>query len=432
MKAQTSLEYLMSYSWLIVIVIIIGGAIYLYFPSSDNYDISKTTELSFENYPLGIEDHILKSNGEFSLVLINRENRAKRITKVVINGVEFPFNTIVDEGGKVTISANSTLLNGTVGNEYRYNITIFYTNPSGLEHKEFGIFAGYYIGAPTQISSDEHVGEIREITNLNSSWKYVEFLRSYNNPVIVCTYNLLSKTNPQAVIRIKDINSTSFMIKAQNPSNQVMSNSKAYCLIIEEGTYNASGLLFEAHRFSSDMTNRKGDWNIYHYRPYGNTYTNPVVFGQVMSYNDSRWSVFWDSSSSRSNPPSASYLNIGKHVGEDSVHTRNQEMLGYIVFESGEWDLNGVHIKVTLSSDSVKGTGNNPPYSFSLGGSYVAGIVTQSAMDGGDGSWAVLYGTNPIGTTINVAVDEDTIGDSERRHTTEQVAYIVFNQTGLI
>ncbi len=432
MRAQSSLEYLMSYGWLIVIIIIVGGAIYIYFPSSDNYDISKTTEISFENYPLGIEDHLLKSNGELSLVLVNRDNRIKRVTKVVIDGVEFPFDTMIKEGEKTTISSNNSLLAGEVGQEYRYNITIYYTNPSGLEHKEVGTFAGYYVGAPTTIAEDEHVGEIRIVDNLNSSWKYVQLLKDYNSPIIVCTYNLISRTNYPALIRIKNITSSSFMIRAQNPSENTLANSKAYCLIIEEGTYNASGLLFEAHKVVSDRTNRKWDWSRYQYVAYSNSYVNPIVFGQVMSYNDPRWSAFWDSSSSSTSPPSQTYLNVGKHVGEDNIYTRNSEMLGYIVFEEGEWDLNGVHIKVTLSPDSVRGVDNNPPYSFSLGGNYVAGIATQSAMDGWDGSWAVLYGDSPIGTTINLVVDEDNIGDSERRHTTEQVAYIVFNQTGLI
>jgi RHS repeat-associated protein len=50
-------------------------------------------------------------------------------------------------------------------------------------------------------------------------------------------------------------------------------------------------------------------------------------------------------------------------------------------------------------------------------------------MDSDDGSWAVLYGAAPLSaTSLDLAVDEDQIGDSERRHNTEQVAYLVFEQ----
>ncbi len=48
-------------------------------------------------------------------------------------------------------------------------------------------------------------------------------------------------------------------------------------------------------------------------------------------------------------------------------------------------------------------------------------------MDGNNGDWAYLYGATPLSATrIGLAIDEDQIGDTERRHTTEQVAYLVF------
>ena len=46
-------------------------------------------------------------------------------------------------------------------------------------------------------------------------------------------------------------------------------------------------------------------------------------------------------------------------------------------------------------------------------------------MDGGNGSWATLYGAL-AGTTLPLVADEDQANDSERKHTTEQIGYIVF------
>jgi YD repeat-containing protein len=58
-----------------------------------------------------------------------------------------------------------------------------------------------------------------------------------------------------------------------------------------------------------------------------------------------------------------------------------------------------------------------------------AAVLSQAAMDGGDGGKAVLYGAAPLSTThLELAVDEDQIGDSERNHTNEQVAYLVFEE----
>ena len=54
-------------------------------------------------------------------------------------------------------------------------------------------------------------------------------------------------------------------------------------------------------------------------------------------------------------------------------------------------------------------------------------VVSQAAMDGTDGSWGQLFGSAPLSTTeVDLSVDEDQLADSERGHTTEQLAYAVF------
>jgi len=58
--------------------------------------------------------------------------------------------------------------------------------------------------------------------------------------------------------------------------------------------------------------------------------------------------------------------------------------------------------------------------------SYTHGVVTKEAEDGGNGGWAVLYGASPFGTSLDLAIDEDTVaGDKTRTHTREEVAYWV-------
>jgi len=53
------------------------------------------------------------------------------------------------------------------------------------------------------------------------------------------------------------------------------------------------------------------------------------------------------------------------------------------------------------------------------------GVASISAIDGGDGGWALWYGVNPIGGNLALAIDEDQVGDTDRTHTTEQVSYWV-------
>ena len=57
------------------------------------------------------------------------------------------------------------------------------------------------------------------------------------------------------------------------------------------------------------------------------------------------------------------------------------------------------------------------------------GIATQAIVHGTDGGWAVLYGPTPLSpTSMQLAIDEDQIKDSERRHTDERVAVLVFEE----
>lgn len=185
----------------------------------------------------------------------------------------------------------------------------------------------------------------------------------------------------------------------------------------------------EAVKYTSTVTGAKNAWTAEN-RSYQNSYTNPVVVGQVMSANDASWSTFWCHGSSRTNPPNAGNLNVGKQVAEDLNTTRANETVGYIVIESGNGTINGVNYSAGVGSDIVRGTGNTSVgYDYSLSGlsSASAAAASLAGLDGGDGGWAVLYGASPMSaTTLTLAVDEDQLSNSERNHTTEQVGYIVF------
>ena len=85
-----------------------------------------------------------------------------------------------------------------------------------------------------------------------------------------------------------------------------------------------------------------------------------------------------------------------------------------------------------MGTDTVRGWDNTPPYSYALSGLSTAetAIVSAAGIDGNDGGWPVLYGTNPVSpSALQLVIDEDQVGDAEQSHTTEQVAYLVFEAT---
>ncbi len=270
------------------------------------------------------------------------------------------------------------------------------------------------------------------VRNVNSSsWKTVNLTNSYKSMVAVCTVNYRNNTIPE-VVRMRNATSgSSFDIRLQNPSNATLSNETVHCVVTEEGTWQSpGGRNIEAVKFTSTVTDRKGSWNG-QARSYAQSYSSPVVLGQVMTYNDSGWSVFWSRGNTTGNPPNASTLRVGKHVGEDNDTTRNNETIGYIVIEAGSETVSGTEVKVALGGDSVKSVTNAPPYIYNFSSNFsstpAVAILSQAGINGGDGAWPVLYGTTPLSASqLRLAVDEDQIQNAERGHSTEQASYVVF------
>jgi len=261
---------------------------------------------------------------------------------------------------------------------------------------------------------------------------------AYLSPVVVCSSHYTGSARP-AVPRVSSVTSTSFDIRLHNPSNASVVDRLVSCLVVEEGTWTIDGVRVEAQKYSSTVTDSDGSWSGQS-RSYGHGYSNPVVVGQVMTENDGDWSVFWCQGDSRLDPPSAGSLRTGKTVCEDSDTTRANETVGFIVIEAGHHVIAGVEIEAGLTSDTIEGVDNSPPYSYSFDTAFAAApevvVTTLAGMDGVNGGWSQTHG--PVAadaSRLYLSVDEDQIGDSERSHTTEQVGYVAvaapFSHPGL-
>ncbi|MBD3343555.1 MAG: DUF5107 domain-containing protein, partial [Chitinivibrionales bacterium] len=266
------------------------------------------------------------------------------------------------------------------------------------------------------------------VDSVGESWITIPLPYSYDSMVVVCT-PVYDNSHAPAVVRVRNAVDNSFDIRMMPVGGPGGSSIDVYYLVAETGVYTeaSDGITMEAVKVTSTRTDYKGSW-VGRQMSYGQSYSSPVVVGQVMSYNDGRWSVFWCRGSSSGNPPSTTDLFVGKMVGEDPDRTRSDETIGYIVFESGAWNQTGISINASLGADILQGMTNTPPYTYSHSMTTTNGaVVSQAAMDGGDGAWAVLYGNNPVSSSsIEIGLDEDILNDTERGHTTEQAGYVVF------
>ncbi|KAG1694951.1 hypothetical protein GQR58_006878 [Nymphon striatum] len=200
-------------------------------------------------------------------------------------------------------------------------------------------------------------------------------------------------------------------------SDGAVTAGDVHCIIAQEGAYTTAvdGIEFEARSVVSDETNGSGRWqnsrleivrdtNVATTDLVTGSYASAVVVGQVISSNDSAFSTFWTNNcSSRQSPPDSNNICVGKHNGKlgAGAEPSAAEMIGFMVFESQTAttaQVNNIHYAAFLGADTVRGVTNNPPYTYNLPNSYnyEFGIASQNAEDGGDGSWAVLYGADPL------------------------------------
>ena len=258
----------------------------------------------------------------------------------------------------------------------------------------------------------------------------VPLANTYVSAVVTTSVQYANNTTP-VVPRVSNVTATSFDVRLQNPSNGAVAADNLCYLVVEEGTWTIDGVDLEAQKYTSTVTDDAPSTWVGEAQSYGQSYTSPVVLGQVMSENDAGFSVFWDQGDIRGNPPTGSTLRTGKTVCEDSDVTRADETVGFIVVEAGHGTLAGVEYEAALGPDTVAGVTNAPPYAYTFQTPFATAptvaVTTMAAVDGNNGGWAQIHGpTMATATTLNLSIDEDQIGDTERSHTNEQVAYVAF------
>ena len=296
--------------------------------------------------------------------------------------------------------------------------------------------------------------EVHLINNVGTNWQTVPLGNTYSNAIPICTYNLVSfaganpnYTYPPAAVRIRNITANSFDIRIQGWEDGPAIAGDVHCLISDEGAYTLpNGTRYEAHTVVSDQTSGQfstdGGWNLGLLENVSasitQTYTDHVVLGQVISYNDNRASVFYnnDCEARQSEPFQAGHADgicVGKHIGM-IAGSRNPETIGYLVAEAGSGTVNNIIFELGSGADSVAGNNAaNNGYTYGLSRDYNIGVSAQQGEDGGNGSWSVLYGADPLPPNqIVSAVDEEIFaGDTTRNHTRERLDYWVFGTAEL-
>ena len=275
------------------------------------------------------------------------------------------------------------------------------------------------------------------VPGVSNVWKPRILRNLYVSPVIACTVKYGDDRNLQpAVVRIKNVRTNSFEIRLQQPgSNADVNLREVHCIAVEEGAWTLpDGRKMEAYKFTSRVTDSRTRGWVGEKRSFTHSYQNPVVVGQVMSSNDLGWSTFWARGSSFNSNVDKSNFWAGKHVGEDALTFRANEVVGYIVMESRHGTSSAVEIESARGAASIYGYSQARfSYSFTTPFRRSPSVIVASPlrMGGIDGCWAILT-SDPTTSSFGIAVDEDTTRDSERGHAPEALSYIAFSSQALV
>lgn len=145
-KAQSALEYLMTYGWAILIIVIVGGALYAL-----NVFTPTTTKVCSGFGTLVYKDHKMTAAGDFTTSLAAPAVGGQ----VTVTDISCPTSA----GGTATNSTPNDVLGstagtlfsvggcktGTVGTQYSgLTITVTYTSAEGITHSDSAICMGQY------------------------------------------------------------------------------------------------------------------------------------------------------------------------------------------------------------------------------------------------------------------------------------------------
>ena len=254
--------------------------------------------------------------------------------------------------------------------------------------------------------------------SLTEEWQTVTLNKTYSDPVVIVSDPSNNDTD-SVTTRIKNVTSTSFQIKIDEPEahegthqtetasyfvgeagNYEMSDGTKITL----GTVSSNDLISNAHESTFDI---------------GSSLTNPAVFTQVQTTNDSNWVV------TRVRSVTSSTFVLGLQEQESFYSDGHaEETVGYLAIEKGSNKSNGSH---TIDVGETSNSYTHSIGSQSFGTTFSATpalIVKMATRDGADAS--NVRTTSISDSSFSAYIDEESSRDSEQNHISEALYYLAF------
>ena len=269
----------------------------------------------------------------------------------------------------------------------------------------------------------------------DTGWTIVSLGAHYNSAIPVCTVQYPWEEGWKAlpaIVRVQNVLANSFEVRLQSPRGDVLSERPVHCIVVEQGSWvMPNGRTIEANQYVSTKTDHSESFEG-EMQNLKNSFQNPIVIGQVLSYNDPGWSAFWSHGNDVKSGVTADAIYTGKHVGSDDRKSRINESVGYIVFESGHDAFGGIEIEAARGGAVKSYVNGSQPYIFesSFITAPMVAVLSGAGMAENNGYWPVLCST-PTNSLMFVAIDEDRNSEMAR-FPKGKIDYVAFSITGTV
>lgn len=258
----------------------------------------------------------------------------------------------------------------------------------------------------------------------------VTFPTAYaSTPVVVCT---VIHQDGWDVPVVSSLSTSGFVVSLLTSSRTV------HCIAAKSGssTMESDGIELEAFTVSVPSVSRKNSY-ILEEVAWPRSMANPVVVGQAYASSATvpRPTAFYSASVDKIwNPPVATQASfrVGTLQGECSDAESGPTTVGVIITPKGSYDLSdGTRVAAVVTRDRFVGANKKAKRASAAeladlrgDGAPLSVAMSPAAIDGGDGYAAVLAAV-PTSSRVTAFALEDTCGDSEMWHVSEQIALLM-------
>jgi len=124
-KGQSALEYLMTYGWAILIIIIVGGVLYYYGVFSPSKLVGES-KIGFSKVQVDTWA-VDGANDNVSFIFENRAGKEITITNVTVDTTTTDTAITMPEGAKSAVFESVNCPSIDAGDAYRWDVTVYYT-----------------------------------------------------------------------------------------------------------------------------------------------------------------------------------------------------------------------------------------------------------------------------------------------------------------